>query len=608
MGNGWHEWPLVLFTVLGQCVAGALIVSGYGWLTAKDELVKQRIVRSMFFLWLVMGIAFLASVMHLGSPLRAFNSLNRIGASALSNEIASGSLFFAVGGLWWLVAFLGKMPATLGKIWLLLSMLLGLIFVYAMTNVYQIDTVPTWYNGYTTLAFFMTMLLSGPLFAALLLRAAGVSRSPARFAGISVLALLATVAVVVLQGLSLSEIHSSVQNAGALVPDYASLQVWRILLLVAGLGCWICPLVRRKEPFVGGLAAGLLLWGWQKFNRLRPQAPTDYMEALQTDGQFDVSASLVKSLASLLVVASGSAIGREGAMILLAALAASCFAQRFTPRTEWKLWIACGAAAGMAGAYHAPLAGSLFIAEVLFGTLILASLGPVVVSAVVALLTTNLLSDSNALLYTVHLSRELHTLEYVMIVSTGLAAGICGPLFMWLMTASHNGFLRLKLSPPWQLALGGLIVGLLSLLTPAVWGNGYSVVQSYLLSPPLLAVVSGIFICKLLAVLASSGSGAPGGVFTPTLFVGLSVGMLLGQVWGLWLPGSDEIAILLGLTGMATLLAATTHAPIMSTLMVCEMTGEYRLLPGLLIACVLASVLSRTLRHDSIYRQHAAEH
>ena len=258
MGNGWHEWPLVLFTVLGQCVAGALIVSGYGWLTAKDGLVKRRIVRSMFFLWLVMGIAFLASVMHLGSPLRAFNSLNRIGASALSNEIAGGSLFFAVGGLWWLVAFLGKMPATLGKIWLLLSMLLGLVFVYAMTNVYQIDTVPTWYNGYTTLAFFMTMLLSGPLFAALLLRAAGVSCSPARFAGISVLALLVTVAVVVLQGLSLGEIHSTVQNAGALVPDYASLQVWRILLLVAGLGCWICPLVRRKESSVGGLALGLV--------------------------------------------------------------------------------------------------------------------------------------------------------------------------------------------------------------------------------------------------------------------------------------------------------------------------------------------------------------
>ncbi|POT57438.1 voltage-gated ClC-type chloride channel ClcB [Citrobacter amalonaticus] len=370
----------------------------------------------------------------------------------------------------------------------------------------------------------------------------------------------------------------------------------------------LSPWRRAITPALGGLAAGILLWGWQKINQQRPHAPTDYMEALQTDGQFDYGASLVKSIASLLVVASGSAIGREGAMILLAALAASAFAQRFTPRAEWKLWIACGAAAGMAGAYHAPLAGSLFIAEILFGTLMLASLGPVVISAVFALLTTHLLSGSDALLYTVHFTRELHALEYAMIVSTGVVAGLCGPLLMWLMTTSHSGFLKLKLSPPWQLALGGLIVGLLSVLTPTVWGNGYSVVQSFLLSPPLLAAISGIFMCKLLAVLASSGSGAPGGVFTPTLFVGLSIGMVSGRLWGVWIPGSDEITILLGLTGMATLLAATTHAPIMSTLMICEMTGEYRLLPGLLVACVVASVLSRTLRQDSVYRQHAAEH
>lgn len=100
MGNGWHEWPLVLFTVLGQTVVGALIVSGLGWMAVKDDAAaRQRIVRGMFFLWLVMGVAFLASVMHLGSPLRAFNSLNRVGASGLSNEIAAGSLFFAVGGI-----------------------------------------------------------------------------------------------------------------------------------------------------------------------------------------------------------------------------------------------------------------------------------------------------------------------------------------------------------------------------------------------------------------------------------------------------------------------------------------------------------------------------
>lgn len=211
------------------------------------------------FLWLVMGLGFLASIMHLGSPMRAFNSLNRIGASGLSNEIAAGSVFFAVGGIWWLIAVLGKMPLALGKFWLLVSMVLGIVFVWAMTRVYLIDTVPTWYTGYTTLAFFLTVLLSGPLFAALLLRASRVTFNGALFASISVLALLASVAVIVLQGMSLATIHSSVQQASALVPDYASLQVWRVVLVAAGLGCWICPLVRRKAPHVAGLLVGLLL-------------------------------------------------------------------------------------------------------------------------------------------------------------------------------------------------------------------------------------------------------------------------------------------------------------------------------------------------------------
>ena len=366
---------------------------------------------------------------------------------------------------------------------------------------------------------------------------------------------------------------------------------------------------RLMTPALGGLAAGTLLWCWQRYTRQRPHAPTDYMEALESDeGKFDTGSSLVKSTASLLVVASGSAIGREGAMILLAALAASFFAQRFTPKNEWKLWIACGAAAGMASAYHAPLAGSLFIAEILFGTLMLASLGPVVIAAVVGLLTTQMMNGGAELLYRVAPLPTLTASHYALMLAAGLVCGAGGPLLMWLMDISHRGFLRLKLSPPWQLALGGLLVGLLSLLTPAVWGNGYSVVQGFLLAPPVFTVIAGIFLCKLLAILASSSSGAPGGVFTPTLFIGLAVGILFANTWSFAFPGDQTTTILLGITGMATLLAATTHAPIMSTLMICEMTGQYTLLPGLLIACVIASVLSRTLRQDSIYRQHVAEH
>jgi CIC family chloride channel protein len=138
----------------------------------------------------------------------------------------------------------------------------------------------------------------------------------------------------------------------------------------------------------------------------------------------------------------------------------------------------------MASAYHAPLAGSLFIAEILFGTLMLASLGPVVISAVIALLLTQFLNGGAAPLYHVVLQQNLSALHYGLMLATGLLAGLCGPLFIWLMDYSHRGFVKLKLAPPWQLALGGLIVGGLSLITPAVWGNGYSVVQSYLLLPP----------------------------------------------------------------------------------------------------------------------------
>ncbi|ENL6902350.1 dimethyl sulfoxide reductase anchor subunit family protein [Enterobacter ludwigii] len=259
MGSGWHEWPLVIFTVFGQCVAGALIVMGLVWLTEKDDAVKTRLVRSMFFLWLVMGIGFLASVLHLGSPLRAFNSLNRVGASALSNEIAAGSVFFAVGGFWWLVSVIGKMPPALGKIWLVVSQILGVAFVWAMTRVYQIDTVPTWYTGYTTLGFFLTLVLGGPLFAALLLRVANTTYKSTFAASVSVLALLACVAVIVLQSNDLATIHSSVQQASALLPDYGALQIWRIVLLAAGLGCWLCPLLRRQEPKALALLAGVVL-------------------------------------------------------------------------------------------------------------------------------------------------------------------------------------------------------------------------------------------------------------------------------------------------------------------------------------------------------------
>ncbi|CNI75784.1 MULTISPECIES: dimethyl sulfoxide reductase anchor subunit family protein [Yersinia] len=266
MGMGWHEWPLMVFTVLGQCVVGGFIVLGLALIFGGFNRGQQlRIHRSMFVLWVLMALAFIASTLHLGSPMRAFNSLNRVGESALSNEIAAGSAFFAVAGFYWLLAVLEKMPAMLGKIWLVVAMVLGVVFVYAMCMVYSIDTVPTWDNLYTPLGFVLTVFIGGPMLGYLLLQLADVNMDGTRgrmmlqLPMISVLALIISIASVIMQAASLSTIYSSVQQASELIPNYGTLMVWRLVLLVLGLGCWICPLIRGRTPMTLGMIFAMLL-------------------------------------------------------------------------------------------------------------------------------------------------------------------------------------------------------------------------------------------------------------------------------------------------------------------------------------------------------------
>ena len=262
MGNGWHEWPLMIFTVFGQCVAGGFIVMALALMTGNlSREQEQRVVGSMFGLWVLMGIGFIASTMHLGSPLRAFNSLNRVGASSLSNEIASGAIFFAVGGIGWLLAVCKKLPAGLRSLWLIVTMVLGVIFVWMMVRVYNtIDTVPTWYTVWTPLSFFLTLFLGGPLLGYLLLRVAGVDGWVMRLLPVvTLLALVASVIVALMQGSELPMIHSSIQQASALVPDYGSLMAWRVVALVLALACWVVPLLKGYQPAVPLLSLALVL-------------------------------------------------------------------------------------------------------------------------------------------------------------------------------------------------------------------------------------------------------------------------------------------------------------------------------------------------------------
>jgi anaerobic dimethyl sulfoxide reductase subunit C (anchor subunit) len=262
MGNGWHEWPLMIFTVFGQCVAGGFIVLAVALLNGNlNREQQQRLVMSMFGLWVLMGIGFIASTLHLGSPMRAFNSLNRVGASSLSNEIASGALFFAVGGLGWLLAALKKLPTGLSNLWLIVTMVLGVVFVWMMVRVYNtIDTVPTWYSVWTPMSFFLTLFIGGPLLGFLLLRVAGVDGWPMRLLpAVSLLALAVSTIVALLQGAELATIHSSIQQASTLVPDYGSLMAWRVALLAVALVCWIVPQLKGYQPALPLLSLAFLL-------------------------------------------------------------------------------------------------------------------------------------------------------------------------------------------------------------------------------------------------------------------------------------------------------------------------------------------------------------
>ncbi|ATF93435.1 dimethyl sulfoxide reductase anchor subunit family protein [Cedecea neteri] len=261
MGNGWHEWPLMVFTVLGQCVAGGFMVMALALLYGvNDRATRRRAELMMVVLWILMGVGFIASILHLGSPLRAFNSLNRLGSSALSNEIASGSVFFAVGGFWWLLTVLGKMPQALSKVWAVVTMILGVVFVWMMSRVYLIDTVPTWFSLWTPMNFFLTMFIGGPLLGYLLLRAAGVNGWGMRILPvITLLALVVSMIVVLMQGMELATLHSSIQQASALVPEYGSLMAWRMVLLVLALVCWIAPQLKGYRPGVGLLTLAMVL-------------------------------------------------------------------------------------------------------------------------------------------------------------------------------------------------------------------------------------------------------------------------------------------------------------------------------------------------------------
>jgi len=358
---------------------------------------------------------------------------------------------------------------------------------------------------------------------------------------------------------------------------------------------------RMLVPLAGGLLAGLVLHLARR--ALAAPKPVDYMEAvLLADGRIGFRATLMNSLSSLLSIGSGGSIGREGPMVQLAAMLGSklgVLARAPVPRL--RLMVACGGAAGIAAAYNAPISGALFISEIVLGSIAMESFGPLVVASVTANATIHRFLGYGPVYDVPHVVFASNW-ELAFYAVLGVLLGHLAPPFLALLDFAKARFTSLRLPMYLQLGLGGLIVGVISIWVPQVWGNGYSVVSNILQGQLIGLWLLAVLVAKVMATSATVGSGGVGGVFTPTLFIGAALGGLYGGVLHGVLPGIVSTPAAYALIGMGGYLAATTHAPLTSILMIFEMTADYEMVLPLMLSCVTAHYTAKVYRRgESIY-------
>jgi CIC family chloride channel protein len=359
---------------------------------------------------------------------------------------------------------------------------------------------------------------------------------------------------------------------------------------------------RLLVPTVGGLAAGLILsWG---FRFLRDKQTSNLLEVVVAgDGRLPFWSGLVRSLSSLLSISTGASIGREGPITQLGATLASSWGQiaHWQPY-RLRLLVACGAAAGMAAAYNAPVTGAVFAAQIVLGNFSMTLFAPLVLAAVVATMVSRSFFGIEPW-YNVPPFDSTSLTQLPSFCLLGILSGIMGAVFLKLLRHSEGLFSRLRIPLYGRLALAGLAVGIIAIGYPDVWGNGYAATNHILHEPMPLTFIAGLFLAKLLATLITVGAGTVGGVFTPTLFVGATVGCIFGTVlhklgWATVLPTGA-----FALVGMGSVLAATVHSPLLAMITVFELSLQYSLMPPLMLACAISAFVARQLHNESVYTE-----
>jgi len=353
-------------------------------------------------------------------------------------------------------------------------------------------------------------------------------------------------------------------------------------------------------PCMGGLIVGIIVsFG---ASEAKGHGVPEVMEAVALrSGRIRKRVAAAKIVASAVCIGSGGSVGREGPIVQIGSSLASTVSQIFNvPRMQQKTMVGCGAAAGIAATFNAPIAGVLFALEVLLGDFGIASFSPVVLSSVTATtISRHYFGDFPAFTIPTY---HLQTLwEFGIYPFLGLFAGLIAVLFIVTLYWTEDLFDAIPL-PEWgKPAIGGLFLGLIMTKFPQVFGVGYGAINEALFNR-----LSGMFLLflvflKIAATSVTLGSGGSGGVFAPSLFIGAMAGGFFGWIANLLFPALTASPAAYALVGMGAVVAGTTHAPITAIIIIFELSGNYKIILPMMITCILSTILASSLKKGSIY-------
>jgi chloride channel protein, CIC family len=357
-------------------------------------------------------------------------------------------------------------------------------------------------------------------------------------------------------------------------------------------------------PAIGGLLYGPLIYNWAREARGHG-VPEVMIAVADNGGRIRPQVSVVKAVASALCIGTGGSVGREGPIVQIGSALASSIGQWIKmPENRLRILVACGAGGGIAATFNAPITGVFFGVEIILREFSIDALFTVMLSAMIADITAIPFLGDKPFLSGFPAGIELHhARNYLLVAVLAVIAALIGLLFKSVLYKTEDlwDFLW-KGRPEWaRPAVGGIVLGLLLLAIPQLYGVGYPVMYKTTAGGYVLWFVILLSFGKILACSLSIGIGGSGGVFAPSLFIGVTSGYAYGEIAGhIFGPGAGQPA-LYAVVAMGAVFASAARAPLTSLASVVEMTGDFSLTLPVMLAVAIASTVSRALSYGTIY-------